>query len=339
MIELSKMPDHSRVWVYQSNRELSVPEVSGITLNAENFISNWISHNHELKASVGIIYNRFIIVMVDESYEMPGGCAIDKSLHFIRKQEQLFNIQLTNRLLYAYREGEEVKSCSSGEFGKKVASGEITEDTIVFNNLVNNKTELQENWEVPMRLSWHSRYLSVCLILLLFIVSSCNFFGGDEDNSKKSSDSTHKADSITKVVESQKKIKNKATTDKKNQPDSTLKKCYYEPQITELTGVLYVKQYYGPPNYGKTPEIDEKDEQFLLKLDSSINVFPIKGSDMDDIKQFGVERITLIPAKSPTVFKQQEGKTVKVRGKLFGANTPYHHTPVLMQDVEILKSI
>ncbi len=34
----------------------------------------------------------------------------------------------------------------------------ISENTIVFNNLVNNKQEYLEFWEVPASESWHSRF-------------------------------------------------------------------------------------------------------------------------------------------------------------------------------------
>ena len=35
---------------------------------------------------------------------------------------------------------------------------EATENTIVFNNLVNNIEEYNESWEVPAMDSWHSRF-------------------------------------------------------------------------------------------------------------------------------------------------------------------------------------
>jgi hypothetical protein len=35
----------------------------------------------------------------------------------------------------------------------------VSKNTIVFNNLVNNIAEFNENWEVPASESWHSRFL------------------------------------------------------------------------------------------------------------------------------------------------------------------------------------
>ena len=34
----------------------------------------------------------------------------------------------------------------------------VSKNTIVFNNLVTNISELNENWEVPASESWHNRF-------------------------------------------------------------------------------------------------------------------------------------------------------------------------------------
>jgi hypothetical protein len=34
----------------------------------------------------------------------------------------------------------------------------ISKKTIVFNNLINNKAEFLNNWEVPIEESWHNRF-------------------------------------------------------------------------------------------------------------------------------------------------------------------------------------
>ena len=36
----------------------------------------------------------------------------------------------------------------------------VSKNTIVFNNLVTNKAEYLENWEVPAKDSWHSRFIN-----------------------------------------------------------------------------------------------------------------------------------------------------------------------------------
>mgnify|MGYP007000357904 len=45
------------------------------------------------------------------------------------------------------------------EFIKLAKSNLVSLDTIVFNNLVLNKDEFDENWEVRAKDSWHKRFM------------------------------------------------------------------------------------------------------------------------------------------------------------------------------------
>lgn len=44
------------------------------------------------------------------------------------------------------------------DFKRMAKEKAVTENTIVFNNLVNSIEEFNENWEVPAADSWHSRF-------------------------------------------------------------------------------------------------------------------------------------------------------------------------------------
>ena len=71
--------------------------------------------------------------------------------------EKQFHINLFDRFNLAYREGSEVLSLPRHEFEERIKSGEINKDTIVFNNLAKDLTELESKWEVPFRNSWHAQ--------------------------------------------------------------------------------------------------------------------------------------------------------------------------------------
>src|SRR5476649_1492029 len=102
--------ENSRVWVYQSNRELSAAESSQIQQELNNFTTGWTAHNNQLKAKAEVRYNRFLILIVDESQAGASGCSIDKSVHFMKELEQQFNINLFDRFNLAYRDGDEILS-------------------------------------------------------------------------------------------------------------------------------------------------------------------------------------------------------------------------------------
>jgi len=147
--------ENSRVWVYQSDRELTDNEALQIKVLLDNFTTGWTAHNNQLKARAEIRYNRFIILIVDESQAGASGCSIDKSVHFMQQIEAQFGINLFDRFNLAYRQGSEVLSAPRAQFEELLKQGNINTDTIVFNNLVQNLTELDNKWEVPFKNSWH----------------------------------------------------------------------------------------------------------------------------------------------------------------------------------------
>ena len=147
--------EKSWVWIYQAERELTDAESVLIKKQLDNFTVSWTAHNNLLKAMAEIRYNRFIVLIVDESQAGASGCSIDKSVNFIKQLESAFNLNLLNRLNMAYRDGNEVLSASRDQFEALIKTGKINTETVVFNNLVQSLSELQSKWEVPFKESWH----------------------------------------------------------------------------------------------------------------------------------------------------------------------------------------
>jgi len=147
--------ENSRVWIYQSDRKLTDTEVTEIEQYLNQFATQWTAHNHQLKAKGEVKYHRFLILVVDESQAGASGCSIDKSVHFMQEIEKRFNINLFDRFNFAYRDGEEILSLPRHDFENLIKEGKINRESIVFNNLVQNLSELNSKWEVPFKDSWH----------------------------------------------------------------------------------------------------------------------------------------------------------------------------------------
>ena len=147
--------ENSRVWIYQSDKKLTGEQVQQIQQHLDNFTTQWTAHNNQLKAKAEIRYNRFLVLIVDETQAGASGCSIDKSVHFMKQLEEHFNINLFDRFNLAYRDGEEVLSLPRAQFEELIKSGKLNKDSIVFNNLVQNLSELNTKWEVPFKDSWH----------------------------------------------------------------------------------------------------------------------------------------------------------------------------------------
>jgi hypothetical protein len=146
-----------RIWIYQADRELTEGEKEHILDKLSGFTSQWKAHGKALAAKAEIRYNRFVVIMVDDSVAPPTGCSIDKSVHLLKEIESELGITLFDRMQVAYRDNEDIKAVPRTEFERLVATGEVTDETVVFNNLVASYSELETKWEVPLRESWHAK--------------------------------------------------------------------------------------------------------------------------------------------------------------------------------------
>lgn len=156
--------ENSRVWVYQADREFTETETQKTQQQLNNFTSEWTAHNHQLKAKAEVRYNRFIILIVDETQAGATGCSIDKSVHLMKLLEQQYSIKLLDRFIIAYREGDQILSTNRDGFEQLIQQGKINENTIVFNNMVQTLSELQTRWEVPFKQSWHMQLFGNLLV-------------------------------------------------------------------------------------------------------------------------------------------------------------------------------
>ncbi|MEH0154142.1 hypothetical protein V6R21_08320 [Limibacter armeniacum] len=153
------LPDSARVWIYQSDRELTDSEVADISVLLEKFTENWEAHGAPLAASFLVAYNRFIILAVDQDHHSPTGCSIDKSVDLIRGIEQSLSISLFSRTDIAFQTEGKVFTLPMTAIKQAVADGELEGTSITFDNTVQNLSEFRSRWQVEMENTWLKRYL------------------------------------------------------------------------------------------------------------------------------------------------------------------------------------
>ncbi|WP_419803568.1 ABC transporter ATPase [Mucilaginibacter sp.] len=148
---------NSKVWIYQSDREFTSSETARLETSLQQFAQTWTAHNQQLKASAQVVFNRFVILLVDESQAGASGCSIDKSVRFLKEVETAFNVNLFDRFQTAYFEDGQIKSANREELEVLLREGKVNAGTIVFNNMASNLADLQTKWQVPFKNSWHNR--------------------------------------------------------------------------------------------------------------------------------------------------------------------------------------
>lgn len=152
---------NNRVWVYLSDKLLSHELESFIVADLNHFLAGWNAHGTALSASAGVLHHRFIVIKADEENYSASGCSIDKQFQFIKVIENKYQLSLLNRLLVAYKEGSEVKVVHSAKVPEMLASGEMNENTVIYNVGVGNDAEFESQFEIPLSKSWLAKFLVV----------------------------------------------------------------------------------------------------------------------------------------------------------------------------------
>jgi len=157
-VPFENLPPESKIWIYQSSRRFTDDEFASIGNEIKTFVDSWSAHGTALEASYLLKYNRFIIMAVNQEIQMATGCSIDKSVEFIQSIERKYEVDLLDKMNVTFRLGEHIAHKPLIDFKKMAKDKAVSENTIVFNNLVNTIEEWSDNWEVPAKESWHSRF-------------------------------------------------------------------------------------------------------------------------------------------------------------------------------------
>ena len=157
-VDFKSLSNDSRVWIFQSIQMIDNTTIEKIKSKLKLFLDNWKSHQMNFKSSFEIRNNTFIIIAADES-NLVTGCSIDSLINFIKELESLFDLQLMDKLHVKYIFNNEIQTKHLNDFKILCHSIDKNQELMVFNNLVKNIYELNHNWNVDGRESWHKKYL------------------------------------------------------------------------------------------------------------------------------------------------------------------------------------
>jgi hypothetical protein len=152
-------PD-SRIWIYQSSRTFALSECIEIETKLQRFITQWNSHGSPVKGFAKLLFAQFVIIMADETAMGVSGCSTDSSVRLMKEIEQLFNVNLFDRQMLAFVIKDKVQLLPISQLKYAADNHFIEASTIYFNNLVQTKEELENNWMVPIKNSWLAKRVS-----------------------------------------------------------------------------------------------------------------------------------------------------------------------------------
>ena len=151
----------SRVWVYQSSRLFLLSEALEIEEMLQEFVQQWNSHGEPVKGYANLFFGQFIILMADETAAGVSGCSTDSSVRLIKNIESRFNVNMFDRQTLAFVVKDKLQLLPFSQVGYAVQNNFIGPDTLYFNNLVQTKAELENNWIIPVKDSWLAKRIPI----------------------------------------------------------------------------------------------------------------------------------------------------------------------------------
>ncbi len=152
------LPEDARIWVYPSSRKFYTQELETLEEKLKNFVSGWKEEDENFTASFQILHNRFIVFYADETTQLINK-DVDALVAFVLQLQQEYEIELLDRMNVCFKQGEYIQYKDVKAFRKLLKSKSVNDKTIVFNNLIQTKEELENFWEVPITESWYNRFL------------------------------------------------------------------------------------------------------------------------------------------------------------------------------------
>ena len=158
-VTFDNIPDHSRIWIYQSNRKLTEQEKQVASARLKEFCESWTAHQQVLKTSFTIEHDQFIILAADEDCHQPSGCSIDTSVRALKELQSQIGVDFFDRTRVAFLVDGQVVTQPLARLKGIFESGELAAGSLTFDNLVPSRGDLSARWKSPVEKTWLAKYL------------------------------------------------------------------------------------------------------------------------------------------------------------------------------------
>jgi hypothetical protein len=159
LVPFTSLSEAAKVWVYPASRKFYKNEVAEVEEKINTFVSQWKEDDVNFKASYQFLYDRFVIIAVEDSEVQLTHQDLDQVVAFILQLQSEYELELLDRMNVCFKQGEFVQYKDIKEFKKLLKNKSVSNKTIVFDNLIQTKEEFKHFWEVPITESWYNRFL------------------------------------------------------------------------------------------------------------------------------------------------------------------------------------
>jgi len=160
-VPFDSLPSDARVWVFGAANELSPSALERLLDAVDAFLAQWNAHGSALMCGREWRADRFLAIGVDQSAAGASGCSIDGLFRTLARLEPELSSSLLGggRVYYRDREGR-VNAATRKTFGELAREGRIGPDTPTFDTSVTTASAWREQFERPVRESWHAQLVN-----------------------------------------------------------------------------------------------------------------------------------------------------------------------------------
>ena len=160
-VSFDSLPDDARVWVFGAANEIAAPRAEQLLAAVDDFLGQWNAHGAPLTCGRDWRDDRFLAVGVDQSSAGASGCSIDGLFRTLARLEPVLGTTMLGGGRVYYRDGDgRVNVTTRAAFNHLVLDGRVGTDTPVFDTSVMTASAWRQEFERPMRDSWHAQLVA-----------------------------------------------------------------------------------------------------------------------------------------------------------------------------------
>lgn len=159
---IADLPGGSRAWIYGSRPAPDPDRAARLRGATREFLDGWAAHRQALRAGMGWLHGRFLVVAVDESRAPASGCSIDALVDHLREMEEETGLTLLDASAVWFRDPDDdgIRTATRPEFRRLAEAGEVDGDTTVFDLTAERLEEVRSGrWVRAASASWHADFL------------------------------------------------------------------------------------------------------------------------------------------------------------------------------------
>ncbi|WP_196885768.1 ABC transporter ATPase [Aureivirga sp. CE67] len=153
IVNFDQLEETSKVYIYPSKAKLFPETIEKIKEKAQEFLTDF----SENECAFDIKYNRILIIAIDDETPLTVS-DLDKLSMFILDLEKEFETSLLDKMNICFKQGQYLQMKEVKEFKELIKKKSVSKKTILLDNFVNSKYELDNFWEVPAEESWISHF-------------------------------------------------------------------------------------------------------------------------------------------------------------------------------------